>query len=400
MASYHFAVQVLGRSKGHSAVAAAAYRARGELRDERSGRTENYSRKDGHQRSEILLPDGAAPWLADRERLWNHVEAMEKRADAQLAREINMALPHEMTDAQRYELVRNFVREQFVSRGMVADIAWHRPVPDNGDDPRNYHAHVMLTLRQATPQGLRRVKTREWNSDGLLDEWRKEWERHQNRALERAGSRSRVDSRTLAAQRDDAHRRGDLAQAAVLDREPEIHIGPRAANAARRGYEPSSRERRVSLPKRPRRQGRGSGGRQRVVRYPVIDDGSRQSWNAAIVDRNQKRLLREADRWEIKLARARKLEMRALAGAESADQRLNVLARTPRLVGGPEWQQLQAQKVRSARHARLCRELLKGLERILARTLFVRQELVGRQRVLLRGRDLVRGRGRTRPRPW
>jgi ATP-dependent exoDNAse (exonuclease V) alpha subunit len=212
----------------------AAYRAGERLQDIRSGKECDFSRRRGVAHSEILLPEGAAPFLADREKLWNYVERMEARQDAQLAREINFALPHELDAVQRRELVLGFVREAFVSRGMVADVAIHEPVPEKGDDPRNHHAHVMLTMRQATRTGLRPVKTREWNSDALLREWRGQWAGHQNRALERAGHGARVDHRTLERQREDAIARKDRVAAAALDREPEIHIGPQAAKASRK----------------------------------------------------------------------------------------------------------------------------------------------------------------------
>jgi ATP-dependent exoDNAse (exonuclease V) alpha subunit len=216
--SYHFSVQIIGRNAGRSAVAAAAYRAGERLRDERSGRTADFARRRGVVQREILLPPEAAAWLGNRERLWNHVEALERRSDAQLAREINLALPHELTAAQRVDLVCGFVQEQFVAMGMVADVAWHAPVAEKGDDPRNFHAHIMLTLRQAQADGLRPVKTREWNSDTLLELWRRAWSRHQNRALERAGLVERVDHRSLAEQRTAALKRRDSRAAEELDR--------------------------------------------------------------------------------------------------------------------------------------------------------------------------------------
>jgi hypothetical protein len=290
MASYHFAVQVLGRAPrfdaaggqtrpGSNAVKAAAYRARCALRDETSGERVDYSRKSGLQHAEILLPENAAPWLAQRELLWNRVEAMEKRRDAQLAREINMALPHEMTDAQRYELVRGFVQRHFVSRGMVADIAWHRPDPAAGDDRRNYHAHVMLTLRRATPHGLDPVKTREWNSRELVDFWRAAWCQEQNEALERAGLRARVDHRTLAAQRAEAVERGDRRAALDLDRLPEIHLGRRGVALTRKEQRPMSRDRLKTPRRQPRRE-----------RQPTLDPGV---WHAPGFNRNPERLLRK-----------------------------------------------------------------------------------------------------------
>lgn len=108
---------------------------------------------------------------------------------------------------------------------MVADVAIQEPVLEKGDDPRNHHVHVLLTLRQATPDGLRRVKTREWNSELLLEQWRAQWEQHQNRALERAGLADRVDHRSLAKQMEAAIARHDYKAAARVNRRPEIHLG-------------------------------------------------------------------------------------------------------------------------------------------------------------------------------
>ena len=199
----------------------------------------DFRRRRGVAHTEILLPNGSASWLADRERLWNCVETMERRIDAQLAREINLALPHELDPGQRLELLRGFVCEQFVARGMVADIAIHHPVPEKGDDPRNVHAHILLTLRQATAEGLRRVKTREWNSDACLLAWRRAWAEHQNRWLQQYVPRAEpVDHRRLTAQRAAAQQRGDRVAAIRLDRLPELHIGVRASHAARRGRQP------------------------------------------------------------------------------------------------------------------------------------------------------------------
>ena len=300
MPSYHFSAQVIRRSQGRSAIKAAAYRAGERLRDENRGEVYDFSRRRGVVHREILLPEGAADWLADRARLWNYAEGIEKRKDAQLAREINIALPHELDADQRRELLLNFVREAFVSRRMVADVAFHDPVPEKEDSPQNFHAHVMLTLRQATPNGLRNVKTREWNSDELLKSWRQLWAEHQNRALERAGVRARVDHRTLKAQREDAERRGDRAEAFALGRKPEIHIGPKANKAATYERAPSSRDREAG-PYRRRRD--GGAPQRRVVRYTAIDRGTRLQRNTAIIEQNLDRISRELTRWQRRAAR-------------------------------------------------------------------------------------------------
>lgn len=292
MASYHFAAQIISRGKGRSAVAAAAYRAGARLRNETTGAVSDYCRRQGVAHAEIMTPAGADPRLCDRAFLWNHVEAQEKRKDAQLCREINLALPAlEMNDGERLDLVRGFVASQFVARGMVADVAIHRPVPEKGDDPRNHHAHIMLTLRQVdVDTGLFfRTKTREWNADAMLNRWREAWAEQQNAALARKGARERVDHRSLKARRAEAMKRGDAATARTLDREPELHVGPRARAAAQRGHRPQSRERTANLPRTSRK---ASGARrQRRVAYPAIDRGqSRFEANLARIDRNLRRV--------------------------------------------------------------------------------------------------------------
>jgi ATP-dependent exoDNAse (exonuclease V) alpha subunit len=227
--------------------------------------------------AEILAPEGSAPWLLDRESLWNGVERMEVRRDAQLAREINMALPHELSDAQRLALVREFVGKQFVALGMVADFAIHAPVVEKGDDPRNYHVHVLLTLRQAGGGGFRRVKTREWNSDKMLAVWRAAWAESQNQSLRRSGAAARVDHRSLRVQRSEATARGERRRSMLLDRIPEIHVGPKAKKAARAGP-PKSKDRYV---------GRN---RKRLVEYTAFDTGSRGETNIARLSTNARKL--------------------------------------------------------------------------------------------------------------
>ncbi|MGF0540751.1 MobQ family relaxase [Agrobacterium sp. ES01] len=376
MPSYHFSAQIIGRKAGHSSVAAAAYRAGARLRDERSGREHDFLRKRGVAHSEIVLPEGAAPWLADRQVLWNHVEALEKRKDAQLAREINMALPHELTAAQRLELVRGFVREQFVRHGMVADIALHEPVPEKGDDPRNFHAHVLLTLRQARGDGLGAVKTRAWNSDTLLKAWREAWSLHQNRALERAGGRERVDHRRLREQRQDAERRGDRPAALALDRAPEVHMGRRARRILRNDARPESRERQDSTA-RPSggvfRSARQAERRFRPVEYPVFDQGSRPVWNASIVAGNVKRTYDLVDKLERQAVRVRERHLRSLR-----------LANVPamRLALGMDYRQAIARK-----HVQRSEALGRVIEELLAGLFHIRKRRMDRHRSLLRVRE-------------
>jgi hypothetical protein len=221
MAIFHLSAKTVSRGKGQSAIAKAAYNARDQLRDEQTGAMKDYSRASGVVFSAIFAPKDAPAWTRDRAALWNEVERTEKRKDAQLAREITLGLPHELTADQRRQLVTDFVREQFQRQGMIADVNIH--VPGGKGDDRNHHAHVLLTMREIGPEGFG-PKAREWNSREQIENWREAWERTQNRYLERHGHTARVDRRTLEAQ--------------GIDREPTTHLGPHAhAMEQRKGVE-------------------------------------------------------------------------------------------------------------------------------------------------------------------
>ncbi|HET6344635.1 MAG TPA: MobQ family relaxase, partial [Myxococcota bacterium] len=192
MAIFHLTAQVIKRSEGRSVVAAAAYRAAERLVDERLGVVHNFTRKGGVEHREILVPDNAPAWALDRERLWNEVERSEKRIDAQLARELRLALPKELDAQQQVELVRGYLRDHFVSAGMIADLAIHR---DNADNP---HAHILLTMREVGPEGFGK-KARDWNRVEALESWREQWALCCNQSLARCGLRSRVTHLSHAA---------------------------------------------------------------------------------------------------------------------------------------------------------------------------------------------------------
>jgi ATP-dependent exoDNAse (exonuclease V) alpha subunit len=132
MAIYHLHVKIIGRKSGSSAVASAAYRSASRLRDERLDRSHDFSAKRGVVHSEVMLPESAPEAWSDRERLWNDVEAFEVRKDAQLAREVEFAIPREMNEAQGIELARDFVRGEFVDRGMIADLNVHWDMAEDG----------------------------------------------------------------------------------------------------------------------------------------------------------------------------------------------------------------------------------------------------------------------------
>jgi len=242
LAIYHLSAQIIGRSAGKSAVASAAYRSGEKMYDQHIGQTFDYTRKQNIDHTEILAPDHAPAWAHERAKLWNEVEIVERNKNSQLAREINIAIPKELSKDQQIDLVQNFTKEQFVSKGMVADVALHNLT---GENP---HAHIMLTMRPFNEDGTwgakskkefildkegnktfdkkgnartRKVDLVDWNKVERLEEWRKEWANHANKALEKAGSLERIDHRSLKDQ--------------GLKQVPQIHIGPHAAAMEKRG---------------------------------------------------------------------------------------------------------------------------------------------------------------------
>lgn len=239
---------MISRSQGRSATAAIAYRVAERIEDRRTGLVFDYAKRSGVDHTETLAPDHAPDWVFERSELWNRVEEAETRKNSQVAREVRVALPAELTHAQRAELVRAFAQEQFVDRGMIADIALHAPGRD-GDD-RNHHAHILLTTREIGPEGFT-TKNRDWNAKDMLEGWREAWARDSNAALERAGIEARVDHRTLEAQRDEAldlasaaRERGDegaelvqTVRAIELDRPPLPQLSPGAWQMKERGIE-------------------------------------------------------------------------------------------------------------------------------------------------------------------
>lgn len=218
MAIFHFSVKVISRASGRSAVAAAAYRSAEQLHDERLDRTHDFTNKSGVVHSEILLPDGAP--LSDRERLWNEVERQEKRKDAQLAREVEFALPREMTQAQGVALARDFVGQEFVASGMIADLNVHWDIGADGQ-PKP-HAHVMLTMREVSKDGFG-AKVRDWNRAELVEQWRERWADHTNARLAELDIDARIDHRSLDDQ--------------GIELEPQDKIGPAASRMGERGLE-------------------------------------------------------------------------------------------------------------------------------------------------------------------
>ncbi|WP_420139877.1 Ti-type conjugative transfer relaxase TraA [Sphingomonas sp.] len=220
MAIYHFSAKVISRASGSSALAAAAYRSASRLYDERLDRSHDFSNKAGVVHSEVMLPEGAPAELGERAALWNAVEASEKRIDAQLAREVEFALPRELDQAEGIRLAQDFVSREFVARGMVADLNVHWDVGADGE--AKPHAHVMLTMREVGEEGFG-AKARDWNRTDLLQHWREAWAEHVNQRLAELDIDVRVDHRSLEAQ--------------GIELEPQHKIGPAAARMAGQGLE-------------------------------------------------------------------------------------------------------------------------------------------------------------------
>ncbi|MFZ9396038.1 MAG: MobQ family relaxase, partial [Erythrobacter sp.] len=220
MAIFHLSVKVISRSSGRSAVAAAAYRGGERLHDERLDRDHDFTNKDGVIYSEVLLPEGAPEEFADREKLWNAVEAAEKRKDAQLSREVEFAIPRELTKEQGIELAREFAEAEFVGKGMIADLNVHWDIGADGQ-PKP-HAHVMLTMREVGKDGFG-AKVRDWNKAELVEQWRERWADHVNQRLAELDIGARIDHRSLEAQ--------------GIALEPQDKIGPAASRMGVRGLE-------------------------------------------------------------------------------------------------------------------------------------------------------------------
>ena len=231
MAIYHLAMKPVSRSTGRSSVAAAAYRSGTCLSNERDGLVHDYTHKGGIEHSEIVVPEGvSAEWATDRERLWNAAEFVEKRKDARVAREFEVALPHELTRDERIELTRTFAQSLANRFGGAVDFSLH--APDDDMDVRNHHAHILMTTRQVGEDGLGDKTSLErenaWlkandlpTTDVQLKALRLEWEEMTNLALARAGHDVRVDHRSH--------------QDRGLSIEPTSHVGVHAHQMEQRG---------------------------------------------------------------------------------------------------------------------------------------------------------------------
>lgn len=227
MANPHFNLKTVTRSDGtwFSAVKAASYISGERLYDARAKEYANYGWREDVAHSEILAPEGTPDYLLNRQTLWNKVEESETRKDSQLARSLVIGMPHELNHNERVDLLRGYVNENFVSKGMIADIALHKPDLEKSADERHHHAHVLLTLRQADENGLYRTKTREWNSHQNAVQWRKSWADHQNQAFERKGLVLQVDDRTLKPKHEMTYGHENFPPQFQFKLKPELRMG-------------------------------------------------------------------------------------------------------------------------------------------------------------------------------
>lgn len=244
MAIYHHTTKIVSRSNGRSAVGASAYRSGEKIENERDGITHDYTKKQGVVYTEIQTPDNAPEWVSDRGKLWNKVEKIEKAKNSQLSREVEFALPTELTRTQQIDLVREYVKTSFTDKGMVADIAIH----DTGKG--NPHCHVMLTMRPFNEDGTwgakckkeyilndkgekiklksgecksRKIDAVDWNTKERLMESRENWSKCANKHLENHGHDARIDHRSNEQQ--------------GIQKAPTIHEGYKVKAMEKRGVE-------------------------------------------------------------------------------------------------------------------------------------------------------------------
>lgn len=247
MALHHFHLAHISRGSGQSAVAAAAYRAGECLHDNYYGLVHDYTKKGGVILSEIMLPPDAPERFIDRETLWNEVEQIEKNGKAQLAFSFDIALQNELTIEENIEMARRFIMENFVSRGMICDVAFHNPGKDPGDI-QNPHFHVLVPMRPLNKNGtwgtkqhreyvldndgnrvkgpdgkwlFNAVKNTDWSDPETLVKWRANWAETVNETFAEKGIAARIDHRSY-------EERG-------IDDLPQVHEGPKVRAMEKRG---------------------------------------------------------------------------------------------------------------------------------------------------------------------
>jgi hypothetical protein len=236
---YHLNVKVVSLGKGDSVIAKAAYNGREKFVEQRTGETKDYTRAADRPVASFLYVDPKAPpEFSNRESAWNAIDAAATRKDAQLALNFIVAFPHQLTDQQREFIVKDFAREEFLRKGVMADIQIHRP--DIQGDERNHHAHILVSMDRVGPGGVgERVFT--WDDkEKNLAHWRQRWAARGAKELRKAGfsveaDRWAVGYLDLDRQRQAARERGDLAYAETLNRQPTKHRGPAVDAMQRKG---------------------------------------------------------------------------------------------------------------------------------------------------------------------
>lgn len=228
MAIYHATLKSFSRGKGESSVAAAAYRAGFDLVDNATGLYHRYSHRHGVAHHQMLAPIGAPNWCYDAQKFWDANEAAETRANARVCREVEVALPHSLSDAQRKALALD-LGQLMVDRYQVAVlVAIHAPSKEG--DQRNHHVHLLMSARKVDSRGLGEragmaFDSRQGGGAKAIRELRKAIEGVINAHLERAGGTDRVDHRTLRAQAREAALEQDFSRAKELSRPPTKHMG-------------------------------------------------------------------------------------------------------------------------------------------------------------------------------
>lgn len=245
--SFHFNISMISRGKSKSAVASAAYISCEKLTNEWDGITHDYHNKKGLLHSQIYLPENVPIELKDRATLWNSVELNEKAINAQLARNFIIALPKELSVEENKKLITDFIKENFVSKGMIVDLAIHN---ENDEGNNNIHAHIMTTLRPINEKGewqpksrkeyildekgekiklksgnhkTRKVELTDWNDKGNAEKWRESFANICNQYLEKNNLEKRVDHRSFERQ--------------GIEEIPTIHLGASASALEKKGIE-------------------------------------------------------------------------------------------------------------------------------------------------------------------
>lgn len=245
--SFHFSISMISRGKSKSAVASAAYISCEKLTNEWDGVTHDYHNKKGLLHSQIYLPENIPKEFQERSFLWNSVELNEKASNAQLARNFIIALPKELSFEENKELIIDFIQENFVSKGMIVDLAIH---DESNEGNKNIHAHIMTTLRPINEKGqwqakskkeyilddkgnkilnkngkpkTRKIELTDWNDRGNAEKWRESFAKLCNQYLEKNNLEKRVDHRSFERQ--------------GIEEIPTIHLGASASALERKGIE-------------------------------------------------------------------------------------------------------------------------------------------------------------------